>query len=209
MVRPVASSAAASRSISSGAGLSIVTSFPGARANTTSLTKSSSTAGAGNGVVALLRLGIVRDRRVGRDRGRQQQRDRSDRDHEDSAPDREHPLRVQRRVPGEPLGHALTLTLPLGDAQRNRTDKLVTRLMVNDVIADPLAVANELRPVLLRLARELRQGDRAARRHEPAGDLALADPRQSGAEPARARGRGAHLCSRSLRPRRPARDGQV
>ena len=29
--------------------------------------------------------------------------------------------------------------------------------MVNDVIADPLAVANELRPVLLRLARELRQ----------------------------------------------------
>lgn len=29
--------------------------------------------------------------------------------------------------------------------------------MVNDVIADPLAVANELRPVLLRLSRELRQ----------------------------------------------------
>lgn len=29
--------------------------------------------------------------------------------------------------------------------------------MVNDVIADPLAVANQLRPVLLRLARELRQ----------------------------------------------------
>jgi DNA-binding MarR family transcriptional regulator len=29
--------------------------------------------------------------------------------------------------------------------------------MVNDVIADPLAVANELRPVLLRLARELRK----------------------------------------------------
>ena len=29
--------------------------------------------------------------------------------------------------------------------------------MVNDVISDPLAVANELRPVLLRLARELRQ----------------------------------------------------
>jgi DNA-binding MarR family transcriptional regulator len=29
--------------------------------------------------------------------------------------------------------------------------------MVNDVIADPLAVANELRPVLLRLARQLRQ----------------------------------------------------
>ncbi len=29
--------------------------------------------------------------------------------------------------------------------------------MVNDVIADPLAVANDLRPVLLRLARELRQ----------------------------------------------------
>ena len=28
--------------------------------------------------------------------------------------------------------------------------------MVNDVIADPLAVANQLRPVLLRLARELR-----------------------------------------------------
>jgi len=28
--------------------------------------------------------------------------------------------------------------------------------MVNHVIADPLAVANELRPVLLRLARELR-----------------------------------------------------
>jgi DNA-binding MarR family transcriptional regulator len=29
--------------------------------------------------------------------------------------------------------------------------------MINDVIADPLAVANELRPVLLRLARELRK----------------------------------------------------
>jgi DNA-binding MarR family transcriptional regulator len=29
--------------------------------------------------------------------------------------------------------------------------------MVNDVIADPLAVANQLRPVLLRLARELRR----------------------------------------------------
>lgn len=30
-------------------------------------------------------------------------------------------------------------------------------LMVNDVIADPLTLANELRPVLLRLARELRK----------------------------------------------------
>jgi DNA-binding MarR family transcriptional regulator len=29
--------------------------------------------------------------------------------------------------------------------------------MINDVIADPLAVANQLRPALLRLARELRQ----------------------------------------------------
>ena len=29
--------------------------------------------------------------------------------------------------------------------------------MVNDVIADPLAVANELRPVLLRLSRQLRK----------------------------------------------------
>ncbi len=29
--------------------------------------------------------------------------------------------------------------------------------MVNDVIADPLAIANELRPVLLRLSRELRK----------------------------------------------------
>ncbi|MDX6396600.1 MAG: hypothetical protein QOJ43_8 [Gaiellaceae bacterium] len=29
--------------------------------------------------------------------------------------------------------------------------------MINDVIADPLTVANQLRPVLLRLARELRQ----------------------------------------------------
>jgi len=29
--------------------------------------------------------------------------------------------------------------------------------MVNDVISDPIAVANELRPVLLRLARELRR----------------------------------------------------
>jgi DNA-binding MarR family transcriptional regulator len=29
--------------------------------------------------------------------------------------------------------------------------------MINDVTSDPLAVANELRPVLLRLARELRQ----------------------------------------------------
>ena len=29
--------------------------------------------------------------------------------------------------------------------------------MINDVIADPIAVANQLRPVLLRLARELRK----------------------------------------------------
>ena len=29
--------------------------------------------------------------------------------------------------------------------------------MINDVIADPLAIANQLRPVLLRLARELRK----------------------------------------------------
>jgi hypothetical protein len=29
--------------------------------------------------------------------------------------------------------------------------------MVNEVIVDPLTVANELRPVLLRLARELRK----------------------------------------------------
>jgi hypothetical protein len=29
--------------------------------------------------------------------------------------------------------------------------------MVNEVIADPLTVANELRPVLLRLSRELRK----------------------------------------------------
>ena len=29
--------------------------------------------------------------------------------------------------------------------------------MINDVIADPLTVANQLRPVLLRLARELRK----------------------------------------------------
>jgi DNA-binding MarR family transcriptional regulator len=29
--------------------------------------------------------------------------------------------------------------------------------MINDVISDPLAVANQLRPVLLRLSRELRQ----------------------------------------------------
>ena len=63
--------------------------------------------------------------------------------------------------------------------------------MVNDVIADPLAVANELRPVLLRLSRRAAQGDRAARRHEPAGDAPLADPRQPGPEPARAGGRGA------------------
>lgn len=33
----------------------------------------------------------------------------------------------------------------------------LTRLMVNEVISDPLAVANELRPVLLRLARGLRK----------------------------------------------------
>ncbi len=33
----------------------------------------------------------------------------------------------------------------------------LTTLMINDVTADPLAVANQLRPVLLRLARELRQ----------------------------------------------------
>jgi len=44
-----------------------------------------------------------------------------------------------------------------GDVQRRSSGKLVTRLMVNEVIADPLIVANELRPVLLRLSRELRK----------------------------------------------------
>ena len=44
-----------------------------------------------------------------------------------------------------------------GDAQKPPTGKLITKLMVNEVISDPLAVANELRPVLLRLARELRK----------------------------------------------------
>ena len=38
-----------------------------------------------------------------------------------------------------------------------RSGKLVTTLMINDVISDPLAVANQLRPVLLRLSRELRK----------------------------------------------------
>jgi len=33
----------------------------------------------------------------------------------------------------------------------------LTTLMLNEVIADPLTVANELRPVLLRLSRELRK----------------------------------------------------
>ena len=79
--------------------------------------------------------------------------------------------------------------------------------MVNDVIADPLAVANELRPVLLRLAAPAAQGDRAARGHEPAGDTPLADPRQPGPEPARAGRRGGNLGARALRPRRPAREG--
>lgn len=39
----------------------------------------------------------------------------------------------------------------------SRSGKFVTTLMINDVSADPLAVANQLRPVLLRLARELRK----------------------------------------------------
>ncbi len=58
---------------------------------------------------------------------------------------------------GKPLCHALTLFPRLGDAQKAPSGKLITRLMVNEVIADPLAVANELRPVLLRLSRELRR----------------------------------------------------
>ena len=64
---------------------------------------------------------------------------------------------MQRGVPGEPLGHGSKLVPFLGDAQKDPAGKLVTTLMVNVVIADPLAVANELRPVLLRLARELRK----------------------------------------------------
>ena len=64
---------------------------------------------------------------------------------------------MQRRVPGEPLGHGMSLITRPGDAQSGRSGKLVTTLMVNDVIADPLTVANELRPVLLRLARQLRK----------------------------------------------------
>jgi DNA-binding MarR family transcriptional regulator len=39
----------------------------------------------------------------------------------------------------------------------SRSGKLITTLMVNDVTVDPHAVANQLRPVLLRLARELRR----------------------------------------------------
>ena len=67
--------------------------------------------------VPLLRLRIVRNVGVGGDRGREQQRNRGDREEEDRSPDRDHPLRVQRCVPGEPLGHACTLVTRMGDAQ--------------------------------------------------------------------------------------------
>ena len=67
--------------------------------------------------VTLLRLRIVRDVSVGGDRGWEQHRDRSDREDEDRSPDRDHPLRVQCCVPGEPLGHACTLVTRKGDAQ--------------------------------------------------------------------------------------------
>ncbi len=67
--------------------------------------------------IALFRLRVVRDVGVGCDRGREQERDRADREDEDHAPDRDHPLRVQSRVPGEPLGHGCTLVTRMGDAQ--------------------------------------------------------------------------------------------
>ena len=57
-----------------------VTSLPGARKRTTSLTKSSERGRSrGHRLVALLRLRVVRHRRVGRDRRRKQQRDGGDR----------------------------------------------------------------------------------------------------------------------------------
>ena len=57
-------------------------------------------------VVALLRLRVVRHRGIGRDRRREQQRDRGDREHEDRTPDRQHPLRMERRMASEAFGHA-------------------------------------------------------------------------------------------------------
>ena len=63
--------------------------------------------------------------------------------------------------------------------------------MVNDVIADPLAVANELRPVLLRLARELRKETEQLGVTSRQVTLLWLIRGQPGPEPARAGGRGA------------------
>ena len=52
--------------------------------------------------------------------------------------------------------------------------------MINDVIADPLVVANQLRPVLLRLARELRQETEQLGITSRQVTLPLADPRHPG-----------------------------
>ena len=60
----------------------------------------------------------------------------------------------------QPLGHHpnyYSRVDPVSGFAVSRSGKLITTLMVNDVTADPLAVANQLRPALLRLARELRR----------------------------------------------------
>ena len=105
--------------------------------------------------VALLRLGVVRHGRVGRQRRGQEGGDHADREQEDQSPQEEHALRPEGGGSGEPLGHPLNAS---GSGASNESFLLTfTTLMINVVISDPLAVANELRPALLRLSRELRK----------------------------------------------------
>ena len=71
--------------------------------------------------------------------------------------------------------------------------------MINDVIADPLTVANELRPVLLRLARELRKETEQLGVTSRQVTLLWLIRGKPGPEPARAGRRGGNLGARALR----------
>ena len=73
------------------------------------------------------------------------------------------------------------------------------------VLNDSLSLANELRPVLLRLSRLVRRETPRARRHCRAGVAALRDRRHPGHQRPRARRPGADLGTRDVRASRPAR----
>jgi DNA-binding MarR family transcriptional regulator len=65
--------------------------------------------------------------------------------------------RVTNLEPRERLRRVAARHQPSPGDVRCRSPLSLAKLMVNDVVADAVAVANDLRPVLLRLSRELRK----------------------------------------------------